>query len=129
MIKYAKQFAQADRYVIATPFWNLGIPAILKAYFDYVTVKGISFKYTQSGPVGLLENKKAVCIISRGGKYGETPMSNFELGERYVKTILTFFGIKDYFAIAADGTDIIGADIDALVSKASAEAEEIAKNF
>lgn len=129
MMKYAKQFAQADRYVIATPFWNLGIPAILKAYFDYVTVKGVSFKYTENGPVGLLENKKAVCIISRGGNYGKPPMSAFELGEHYIKTILTFLGIKDYYAVSADGTDIVGADVDALVSKAAIEAENIAKTF
>lgn len=129
MIKYATQFAQADKYVIATPFWNLGIPSILKAYFDYVTVKGLSFKYTPEGPVGLLAGKKAVCIISRGGMYSHPPASEIELGERYVKTILSFFGIKDYSVIAADGTDIAGNDTGTIIAEASAKAEKIADSF
>jgi len=54
VLKYTYQFAEADKYVIATPMWNLSIPAILKAYFDYITVTDITFKYTENGAVGLL---------------------------------------------------------------------------
>lgn len=49
ILKYAYQFAEADKYVFAAPMWNLGIPAILKAYIDYITVSGITFKYTEQG--------------------------------------------------------------------------------
>ncbi|WP_333783863.1 FMN-dependent NADH-azoreductase [Pseudobacteroides sp.] len=58
ILKYAYQFAEADKYVIAEPMWNLSIPAILKSYIDYITVTGITFKYTENGAVGLLQNKK-----------------------------------------------------------------------
>ena len=54
ILSYAYNFAQADKYIIAAPLWNLGVPSILKAYFDYITVKDISFKYTSEGPEGLL---------------------------------------------------------------------------
>ena len=48
-LKYAYQFAEADKYVVSAPMWNLSIPAILKAYIDYVSVTGITFKYTENG--------------------------------------------------------------------------------
>lgn len=129
MLSYAYTFAQADKYVIAAPLWNLGIPSILKAYFDYITVKDISFKYGETGPVGLLINKKAVYITARGGKYNIAPMINFEFGERYMKTILNFLGVTNYTAICADGLDITGADIKQIVDTAIAEAQKIAENF
>ena len=59
--------------------WNLSIPAILKAYIDYVSVVGITFKYTSKGPVGILKNKKAIYIVARGGEYENSP---YEMGER-----------------------------------------------
>jgi FMN-dependent NADH-azoreductase len=59
ILKYVYQFIEADKFVISEPLWNLSIPAILKAYIDYICVIGITFKYTENGPVGLCENKKA----------------------------------------------------------------------
>ncbi|MDZ7548718.1 NAD(P)H-dependent oxidoreductase, partial [Clostridium perfringens] len=53
ILKYAYQMAEADKVIIAAPMWNLGAPAIVKAYFDYVSVTGITFKYTAEGPVGI----------------------------------------------------------------------------
>lgn len=129
LLSYAYTFAQADKYVIAAPLWNLGIPSILKAYFDYITVKDISFKYTAEGPVGLLTNKSALYISARGGKYDNEPMSNFEFGERYIKTILNFLGVKNYTAICADGVDITGADIKQIIDTAVEKAERLAENF
>lgn len=62
-LKYAYQFVEADKYIFAAPMWNLSIPAILKAYIDYISVTGITFKYTAEGPVGLCQNKKAIHIV------------------------------------------------------------------
>lgn len=129
LLSYAYTFAQADKYVIASPLWNLGVPSILKAYFDYITVKDISFKYTAQGPVGLLTNKNALYISARGGKYDIEPMSNFEFGERYVKTILNFLGVTNYSAIFADGVDIMGADIKQIVNTAVEKAQKLAETF
>lgn len=129
LLSYAYTFAQADKYVIAAPLWNLGVPSILKAYFDYITVKDISFKYTAEGPLGLLKNKSAVYISAQGGKYDIEPMSNFEFGQRYVKTILTFLGIEKYSAICADGLDITGADVKEIVDSAIEKAQKLAVIF
>ncbi len=129
ILKYAFQFLEADKYVIAEPLWNLSIPAILKAYIDYITVTGITFRYTATGPVGLCTGKKAVNIVGRGGDYSTEPAASFEMGDRYLKTIFGFLGITDYITIAAEGLDVLGNDIDSIVGQAISKAKEIAKNF
>lgn len=129
ILKYAYQFAEVDKYIVAAPMWNLNIPAILKAYIDYVSVTGITFKYTANGPVGLCEGKKAVHIVSRGGAYSEGPASAVEMGDRYLKTIFGFFGITDFTTIAADNLDVIGEDVEAIVQNAIKNAQKIAKEF
>ena len=129
ILKYAFQFLEADKYIIAEPFWNLSIPAILKSYIDYITVNGITFKYTESGPVGLCTGKKIVNIVTRGGDYSTEPASSFEMGDRYLRTIFAFLGIRDYTTISADGLDVIGNDVDSIVEKAIVKANEIVKNF
>lgn len=126
ILKYAYQFAEADKYIIAAPMWNLSFPAILKAYIDYVSVTGITFKYTAEGPVGLLNNKKAVHIVSRGGDYENAP---YEMGDRYLRTILGFFGIREIETIAVDGLDVMGVDVQAKVEEGIEKATSFAKKF
>lgn len=126
VLKYAYQFAEADKYVIAAPMWNLNIPAILKAYIDYVSVVGIAFKYTEQGPVGLLENKKAVYVAARGGEYLGTA---YEMDGIYLRGILNFFGIKNIETIAAEKLDVAGENIDKILENSINKAKEIAKAF
>lgn len=126
ILKYAYEFAEADKYVIAAPMWNLGIPAILKAYIDYVSVTGITFKYTENGPVGLLKNKKAVHIVSRGGEYGDAP---YEMGDRYLRTILGFFGISEIETIAIENLDVIGVNVQEKVEEGIRKAKSSAQKF
>lgn len=126
ILKYAYEFADADKYIIAAPMWNLSFPAILKAYIDYVSVSGITFKYTAEGPVGLLNNKKAVHIVSRGGAYDNSP---YEMGDRYLRTILGFFGIKDMETIAIDNLDVIGVNVEEKFEEGIEKATSLAKKF
>ncbi|HEX3015240.1 MAG TPA: FMN-dependent NADH-azoreductase, partial [Desulfobacteria bacterium] len=88
------QFVQADKYIFVTPMWNLGIPPKMKAYIDTICIAGKTFKYTESGPVGLMTAKKAVHIQARGGVYSEGPATGFEFGDRYIKALLTFLGVQ-----------------------------------
>lgn len=126
ILKYAYQFAEADKYIIAAPMWNLSIPAILKAYIDYISVTGITFKYTEKGPVGLLNNKKAVHIVSRGGEYNNTP---YEMGDRYLRTILGFFGIQEVETIAIENVDVMGVDLEEKMEDGIKRAQLIAQKF
>lgn len=132
MLKYAKQFASFDKFIIAAPMWNLGIPAILKAYFDYVLYVGITFKYTENGPVGLLANqgKKAVHIVARGGSYSEPQTEQYEMGDKYIRTILPFMGIVDINTVPCELTNVLqGKNLDIAVNAAVEKAKNIAKAF
>lgn len=129
ILKYAYQFAEADKYIVAAPLWNLSIPAILKAYIDYICVTGITFKYTAEGAVGLCQGKKAVHIVARGGSYSEGPFAAYEMGDRYLRTIFGFLGITDFTTISAENLDVIGEDAEAIVENAVEKAKDIAKSF
>ncbi len=129
VLKYTYQFLEADKYVIAEPIWNLGIPAILKAYIDCVAVGGVTFSYTEKGPVGMCHNKKAINIITRGGDYSFEPMEDLEMADKYLCNIFRFMGITDYSTLATDRLDIITEDTQALLDYAVKRANEFAQTF
>ncbi|WP_054742048.1 FMN-dependent NADH-azoreductase [Cellulosilyticum ruminicola] len=129
ILKYAYQFAEADKYVIAAPMWNLSFPAILKAYIDYVSIVGITFKYTAEGAVGLCAGKKALFVASRGGSYSDDVRAQFEMGERFIRAILNFYGLSDIQSVAAENVDLQGADVEAILSEAVNKAKQIAQQF
>lgn len=129
IIKYAHQFAEADKYVFAAPMWNFSIPSILKAYIDYIALAGITFKYTSDGPVGLCQDKKAIHITARGGIYSDSPFDQKEMGDRYLRNILGFMGIKDIDTLAIQGLNIVSMDREAIIDKAIKEARKKAEIF
>ncbi len=129
ILKYAYQFVEADKYVFSTPMWNLGFPTVMKAYIDYISAVGITFKYTEQGPVGLCEGKKAVHFNSRGGDYSTEFMAPYEMGDRYLRTIIGFLGVHDFTTIAAEGTDVQTNDKDAIIAEAIAKGLELVKKF
>lgn len=129
VFKYAYQFLDADKYVFSEPLWNLGIPAILKAYIDCICITPVTFKYTDEGVVGLCSGKKAINITTRGGEYSFGEYAEMEMGDRYLKNILALLGITDYTTVAADQLDVIGQDIEAVLSDAIHTARTIAKDF
>ena len=115
----ATEFAKADIYVMGTPMYNFGVSAGLKTYIDLIVRAGISFKYTESGPVGLLENKKAYIAVATGG----TPVgAEVDFTSTYLKTILGFIGIKDVEIVAADELQIKG---DSVVTEAKTKIESL----
>lgn len=78
---------------------------------------------------GLLKNKKALHIQANGGIYSHGPMSSFEHGATYVKSILTFFGIEDIEQIFIEGTNIQDLDIEKIKNDAIEKVKELARNF
>jgi FMN-dependent NADH-azoreductase len=92
----------ADTIVIGAPMYNFGISSTLKAWFDYVLRTGVTFRYTEAGPVGLLEGKRAIVIESRGGYYSEGATKTLDSQEPHLKTLLSFMGIKDVIFIRAE---------------------------
>jgi FMN-dependent NADH-azoreductase len=92
----------ADTIIVGAPMYNFGIPSTLKAWFDYVLRAGITFRYTEHGPVGLLGGKRAIVIESRGGLYSEGPAQAMDSQEPHLRTLLSFMGITDVAFIRAE---------------------------
>ncbi len=123
MFRYAHQFASADVVVIAAPFWDLSFPAMLKIYIENISVQNVTFGYGDNGLVGLCRGKHLVFLTSRGGLYTNSDM---EHGDAYIKSLKTFFGFDEYTCVAADGLDICGFDIEAILADACEKAVETA---
>ncbi|MFC6673577.1 FMN-dependent NADH-azoreductase [Marinobacterium aestuariivivens] len=111
----------ADVLVIGAPMYNFGVPSTLKAYLDHIARAGITFKYTETGPVGLVENKKAYIVAAAGGIHAGTPR---DFVAPYLKTFLGFIGIDDVELIQAEGMSMQDQK-EAAIEKALDEIERI----
>ncbi|MBY0343120.1 MAG: NAD(P)H-dependent oxidoreductase [Sphingomonadales bacterium] len=90
----------ADTVVIASPIYNFGPPATLKAWADLVARAGTTFRYTANGPEGLLTGKKVYLAIASGG----TPVgAEIDFMSRWLTFFLGFLGMTDVEIVAADG--------------------------
>ena len=89
---YARQFAQADKIIIAAPFWDLSFPAVLKSYLEQINVVGITFRYTPEGiPEGLCRAERLYYVTTAGGDFaGTSSRNNMDLGtyRRWRKTFI-----------------------------------------
>ena len=95
------ELRNADTLVIGAPMYNFGIPASLKQWIDAICRAGVSFKYTEQGPVGLLGVKRAFIITASGG----TPIgSDMDFASRYLEHICGFIGIDEVYHIDASGS-------------------------
>lgn len=127
--KLTDQFVAADKYVFVTPMWNLGIPPKMKAYIDTICIAGRTFKYTENGPVGLLNGKEAVHIQARGGLYSEGPTTDFEFGDRYIRSLMTFLGVPNIESVIIEGMAQMPDKAEEIKNKAIEKAKEIAKKM
>jgi FMN-dependent NADH-azoreductase len=91
------ELQKADEYVIATPMYNFGIPAKLKAYVDHIVRSGLTFTMNADGSyTGLLSGKKATVIIASAGEYGpDAPAEGLDTLKPYLREILGFIGVTD----------------------------------
>ena len=114
------EIMEADVLVIGVPVYNFGVPAALKAWIDQIARTGVTFKYAETGPKGLLSGKRAILAVASGGtKVG----SEIDFATGYMRHILGFIGITDVEIIAADA---LMADADAALAKANAAIDSLA---
>ena len=107
------ELREADTIVIGLPMYNFSVPSTLRAYFDHVARMGVTFKYSDKGPVGLLTGKKAYVFVTRGGVYGDD-----HIHTKYVRDFLGFIGITDVQFIYAEGLALSPESKDAALAKA-----------
>ena len=100
------QVQAADVILIGVPMYNFGVPSQLKAWFDRIARAGITFKYTETGPVGLLADKPVVFFATRGGIYKDLPHDS---QTPFLKAFFNFIGLKNLHFVYAEGLNM-GAD-------------------
>ncbi len=93
----------ADVVVVGAPMYNFSVSSTLKSWIDHVARAGVTFKYTETGPVGLVHGKKFVIFTSRAGVYSSGPAQSMDFQETYLRGVLGFLGITDVTFISAEG--------------------------
>ena len=93
----------ADVVVLGVPMYNFGVPASLKNWIDAISRAGVTFRYTENGPEGLLKGKKVYVALARGGKYRGTEA---DTQVPYLRTVLAFLGMTDVHFIYAEGLNM-----------------------
>jgi len=111
------QIQAADVVVLGVPMYNFGVPAPLKNWIDAISRAGVTFRYTEKGPEGLLKGKKVYVALTRGGIYRNTPA---DTQVPYLKTVFAFLGMTDVQFLYAEGL-AMGPDAE---QKAIASAHE-----
>ena len=90
----------ADVVVLGIPMYNFGVPAALKNWIDAISRAGVTFRYSEKGPEGLLKGKKVYVALTRGGQYRNTPS---DTQVPYLQTVFTFLGLTDVQFVYAEG--------------------------
>ncbi len=102
------ELKEADIIVIDSPMYNFSVPATLRAYFDFTSRAGYTFKYDENGPKGLLNDKKLYIAFTSGNIYSEGPYQIYDSNVPYIKNIFGFYGVSDVSVFRAEGLSIPG---------------------
>jgi FMN-dependent NADH-azoreductase len=116
------ELKRADVIAIGLPMYNFGLPSTLKAYFDQVGRAGVTFRYTEDGPVGLLTGKKVYVFAARGGLYAGTPN---DTQTPFIRTFLAFLGMDDVEFVYAEGLAISEASKQQGIARAQAQVDAL----
>ena len=125
-----EQFKSADKYVIAVPMWNFGIPYRLKQYLDVILQPGYTFSFTpEEGYKGLVTEKPVLAVYARGGEFAEgTDFAAYDMQKTYMDIALGFIGFTDIKPILVEptlmgGPETATAKRDAAIKEALAHLE------
>ena len=127
----AGQFMSADKFVLAVPMWNFGIPYRLKQYIDILVQPTYTFSYSpEEGYKGLVVGKPAFIAYARGGEYNSPEAQPLDLQKPYLELILGFIGFEDISSVTVEPTIMAGPDIAAQkLTEALEKAKAIAEAF
>lgn len=117
----------ADVLVLATPMHNFGVSASVKAWIDHIVRPGVTFSYSDKGPLGLVQGKKVILVLARGGIYAEGPMKQYDFQEPYLRTVLGFIGMTDVEVIRIEGVALGDDAVRNAVTSAKAQVDEVVR--
>ncbi len=112
------ELQQHDTVVLGVPMYNFGVPVQLKNWIDAIARAGVTFRYTEKGPEGLLTGKTVYVALARGGRYRNTPNDS---QVPYLKTVLGFLGMTDLRFIYAEGLGMGPAAFEKGLAEAEAD--------
>ncbi|CAN8139797.1 FMN-dependent NADH:quinone oxidoreductase [uncultured Thiomicrorhabdus sp.] len=101
--RWSEQVQQADAIAISVPMYHFGMPAQLKTFFDYILRAGVTFRYTENGPQGLVADKPVYLLLASGGDYREGEAAKLNYLDGHLQTMLNFIGLTDLHFIHAAG--------------------------
>jgi len=125
--KRVAELMEADTVIIGTGLINFAIYSGLKSWIDNVARAGMTFRYTESGPVGLATGKKVYIVLSSAGVYSEGPAAAMDHAVPYLKTVLGFLGLTDVEVIRIEGLAFGPEAAEKAIASATAKVEELAK--
>lgn len=126
LFTYAKQFAAADRIVVAAPYWDFSFPARMKCYLEQICVTGLTFTFSSKGiPGGLCHADSLHYVTTSGGSIGE-----LNLGYEYLEKLCkVYYGINETVCYTAEGLDIEGNSVEEIMKKAEEKAVQKYRKF
>lgn len=130
--KIIERFKSADKYILAVPMWNFGIPYRLKQYIDILVQPGYTFSYSpETGYKGLVTGKPLLAVYARGGEYPTgSPGEALDMQTKYLQQILGFIGFTNIRSVIVEPTLQGSAEaIEVKVQQAAIAAKKIAENF
>lgn len=113
------ELKDADTLVIGLPIYNFGVPATLKAWVDLVARAGVTFRYSEAGPEGLMSGKRAIVAVASGGTEAG---SEIDFATGYIRHVLSFIGITDVTFVTADR---LALDMDATLNAAHSQIDAL----
>ncbi len=131
IIKQAEHFKAADKYLFSVPMWNFGIPYKLKHYIDVITQPGLTFSFSpDEGYKGLVTDKPATVICSRGGEYAPgTPTEAYDLQKPSIMSWLGFIGFTTINSVDIEPTLAAPDAVEKVIAESSTKAAKIAADF
>lgn len=126
LFAYAKQFAAADRIVVAAPYWDFSFPARMKCYLEQICVTGLTFTFSSKGiPGGLCHADSLHYVTTSGGSIGE-----LNLGYEYLEKLCkVYYGINETVCYTAEGLDIEGNSVEEIMKEAEEKAVQKYRKF
>ena len=126
LFTYAKQFAAADRIVVAAPYWDFSFPARMKCYLEQICVTGLTFTFSSKGiPGGLCHADSLHYVATSGGSIGE-----LNLGYEYLEKLCkVYYGINETVCYTAEGLDIEGNSVEEIMKEAEEKAVQKYREF
>lgn len=126
----ANQFKEADAVVIACPYWDLTVPSMVRAYLERLCVVGLTFHYNEQGrSVGDCNPQRLLYVTTRGGYVDDNDPALTDHASAYLRSLCAMLGVERFDCLAAEGLDVVGNNVAAILAQSEAEADQVAARF